>query len=253
MFEQTLTLLLAGEFICEVRYPEAWRFLRDEAHRADAEAFLARLGRRLARTRQHGAWFAAYLEIGTDERRAIRDGFADIKHNLRFLRTEDLDGYVDGFNNAVFDLADHIDGALQYLRMLADTRFASVHTLAEKQRQNTWYIGRAERIGEAIKAVQIGGLMDRIEEEPAVAPLMAAFRAQLWERLPEWRDTQSEGAREPPSSSMRKTRRASARSFAPRGSIRARARALGTESAEPRPCTRGRTKNSHPPRSSATG
>jgi hypothetical protein len=104
-------------------------------------------------------------------------------------RTEDLDGYVDAFNNAVFDLADHIEQALQYLRMLADTRFASVRTLAEKQRQNAWYIGRAERIGEAVRSLQSGGLMDRIEEEPAAAPLMPAFRGQLWERLPQWRES----------------------------------------------------------------
>lgn len=104
-------------------------------------------------------------------------------------RTEDLDGYVDAFNNAVFDLADHIDQALQYLRMLADTRFASVRTLAEKQRQNAWYIGRAERIGEAIKALQAGGLVERIEDETAAAPLLPAFRGQLWERLPEWRES----------------------------------------------------------------
>jgi hypothetical protein len=85
MFEQTLTLLLAGEFICSVRHPDAWRFLEDEGQRNDVEAFLARLSRRLARTRQGGAWFAAYTDIGTDERRAMRDGFADIKHNLRLL------------------------------------------------------------------------------------------------------------------------------------------------------------------------
>ncbi len=85
MFEQTLTLLLAGEFICAIRYPDAWRFLEDAAQRAEAEVFLARLGRRLARTRQGGAWFAAYAQIGSEERRAIRDGFADIKHNLRLL------------------------------------------------------------------------------------------------------------------------------------------------------------------------
>ena len=104
-------------------------------------------------------------------------------------RTEDLDGYVDGFNNAVFDLADHIAGALQTLRMLADTRFAGVRTLAEKQRQNAWYVGRAERIGEALKSLQTGGLMDRIEEEPAAAPLLPAFRGQLWEGLPRWRES----------------------------------------------------------------
>jgi hypothetical protein len=104
-------------------------------------------------------------------------------------RTEDLDGYADAFNNAVFDLADHVEQALQYLRMLADTRFASVRTLAEKERQNAWYVGRAERISEAVKALQTGGLMDRIEEEPAAAPLLVAFRGQIWERLPEWRES----------------------------------------------------------------
>lgn len=102
-------------------------------------------------------------------------------------RTEDFDGYVDAFNNAVFDLADHVEQALQYLRMLADTRFASVRTLAEKERQNAWYIGRAERISEAIKGLLTGGLMERIEEDPAAAPLMVAFRGQVWERLPQWR------------------------------------------------------------------
>lgn len=85
MFERTLTLLLSGEFVCAFRYPEAWRFLEDEAQRREAEALLVRLGRRLAQTRQGGAWFAAYAQVGSEERRAIRDGFAEIKHNLRFL------------------------------------------------------------------------------------------------------------------------------------------------------------------------
>ena len=85
MFERTLTLLLSGEFVCAVRYPDAWCFLEDEAQRREAEQFLGKLGRGLARTRQGGAWFAAYTQIGTEERRLIRDGFAEIKHNLRFL------------------------------------------------------------------------------------------------------------------------------------------------------------------------
>jgi hypothetical protein len=85
MFETTVTLLLSGEFICNIRYPDAWRFLEDEAQRRDAEQFLERLGRRLTCTRQGGARFAAYAEIGSDERRAIRESFAEIKHNLRLL------------------------------------------------------------------------------------------------------------------------------------------------------------------------
>ena len=37
-------------------------------------------------------------------------------------RQEDADSYADNFNSAVFDLADSISNALQYLRMLADNR-----------------------------------------------------------------------------------------------------------------------------------
>jgi hypothetical protein len=85
MFEQTLTLLLAGEFICSIRYPDAWRFLEDEVQRQEVDSFLGKLGRRLARTRQGGSWFVAYKQIGAEERRAMRDGFAEIKHNLRLL------------------------------------------------------------------------------------------------------------------------------------------------------------------------
>jgi len=85
MFEQTVTLLLSGEFICKVRYPDAWRFLEDESQRKDVDAYLGRLGRQLASTRQGGAWFAAYQQIGADERKAMRETFADIKHNLRLL------------------------------------------------------------------------------------------------------------------------------------------------------------------------
>jgi hypothetical protein len=50
MFQHTLTLLLSGEFIRAVRYPDAWRFLADEAQRREAETLLARLGRRQAPT-----------------------------------------------------------------------------------------------------------------------------------------------------------------------------------------------------------
>ena len=46
MLEQTLTLLLAGELVCAVRYPDAGCFLEDESQRQDAQAFLVRLGPR---------------------------------------------------------------------------------------------------------------------------------------------------------------------------------------------------------------
>jgi hypothetical protein len=122
---------------------------------------------------------------------------ADLAERLTFLvdatveahlagRIEALDDYADDFTDSVCDLGAQIAEALQYLRMLADTRFASVRTLAEKTRQNTWYIGRAQKIAEALKILQAGGLLDRIEEDAAAAALLPVFRSQLWDRLPEW-------------------------------------------------------------------
>lgn len=102
-------------------------------------------------------------------------------------RIDDLDSYAEAFNDAVFDLADHIDQALDHLRMLADTRFANVRTLAEKKRQNAWYIGRAERIGEAIEWLRTSGLMECIEDDPSAEQLLSIFREQIWDHLPTWR------------------------------------------------------------------
>lgn len=102
-------------------------------------------------------------------------------------RTEDADSYVDHFNNAVFELADSISNALQYLRMLADNRFANVSTLAEKRRQNEYYVGRAEKISDALKAMATSGIVDILSENSACEPLAVAFRHQIWDRLPEWR------------------------------------------------------------------
>ncbi|HUV71167.1 MAG TPA: hypothetical protein VMW15_16025 [Terracidiphilus sp.] len=102
-------------------------------------------------------------------------------------RQEDADAYADNFNAAVFDLADSITGALQYLRMLADNSFANVSTLAEKKRQNEYYIGRAERISDALRELQMAGMGESLEERPGCEGLAIAFRSQLADRLPQWR------------------------------------------------------------------
>lgn len=85
MFEQAMPLLLEGEFICEVRYPDAYRFLAIESNQKDVNAYLTRIGRALVITEQRGAWYSAYERIGPDEKHAIKDEFARIKHRIRFL------------------------------------------------------------------------------------------------------------------------------------------------------------------------
>nr|WKF60893.1 hypothetical protein HUO10_005415 [Paraburkholderia busanensis] len=85
MFDVAMTMLLKGEFVCEVRYPDAYRFLSVEGHQKDVNAYLARIGRALATTEQGGAWYAVYDRINQDEKRAIKEEFMQIKQKIRFL------------------------------------------------------------------------------------------------------------------------------------------------------------------------
>jgi len=85
MFDKAMSLLLSGEFICEVRYPDAYRFLAVESNQKDANAYLARIGRTLASTELGGAWYAAYDRVDQDEKRAIKEEFVRVKQKVRFL------------------------------------------------------------------------------------------------------------------------------------------------------------------------
>ncbi|HUV71168.1 MAG TPA: hypothetical protein VMW15_16030 [Terracidiphilus sp.] len=85
MFEQTVTLLLSGQFVCAVSYPDAFRFLNAEENRKEVEAFLGRLGRSLACTRHGSAWYVSFARLDPDERKGIREEFAEIKHSLRLV------------------------------------------------------------------------------------------------------------------------------------------------------------------------
>ncbi len=85
MFEQAMTLLLSGQFICAVSQPDAYRFLQDEANRKEMEVFLNRLGRRLVATRHGSAWYVAFTRLESEQRKGIREEYAEIKHNLRLV------------------------------------------------------------------------------------------------------------------------------------------------------------------------
>ncbi|HRH79598.1 MAG TPA: hypothetical protein PLW81_00965 [Thiobacillaceae bacterium] len=85
MFEQAMTLLLSGQFICAVSQPDAYRFLQDEANRKEVEAFLNRLGRRLVSTKHGSAWYVAFNRLDPEQRKGIREEYVEIKHNLRLV------------------------------------------------------------------------------------------------------------------------------------------------------------------------
>lgn len=86
MFKDVVLLLLGGEFICDISYPEAFGYLRDADNEARVREYLAPLNLRLSRTSEDdGTWYAAYERLGNAERRAVRDEFAAMKTKLRFI------------------------------------------------------------------------------------------------------------------------------------------------------------------------
>lgn len=87
MLETTLTRLLSGEFICEIRYPDEWKTLGDDSARKEAVHVLNRLGLRLTRTRngEGAAWFAAYETASPEARNGMRRVLKSVKTDLRLL------------------------------------------------------------------------------------------------------------------------------------------------------------------------
>lgn len=102
-------------------------------------------------------------------------------------RTDDVDRYIDEFDRAVFELADSVTAALQFLRILADNRFANVNTYAEKRRQNEFYLERVARISEALGTIQSNDLIHTLESTPEGERLLESYRSQIANHLSEWR------------------------------------------------------------------
>ncbi|MBS0599693.1 hypothetical protein [Plasticicumulans sp.] len=83
MFETVARRLLAGDFLCPYASPELHAWLLDEAARAEIDAWLARIGLRLALTRQGTAFYAAHAGIGSEERREAAEAFREVQQQLR--------------------------------------------------------------------------------------------------------------------------------------------------------------------------
>lgn len=113
---------------------------------------------------------------------------ADLVANAIFDgRPEDADRYIDEFDRAVFALSDSVTVALQFLRVLADNRFANVPTYAEKRTQNEFYLGRVESISQALGAIQSSDLLHALEATPEGERMCETYRSQIVNHLPQWR------------------------------------------------------------------
>ncbi|MFY9259895.1 MAG: hypothetical protein WAO71_05225 [Gallionella sp.] len=130
---------------------------------------------------------------------AVSSNFADQIERLKKLadeclkashenRPEDRDNYEGDFDSGVFELGESISEHLLLLRTLTDNRFANVNTLAEKQRQNEYYIKQAEKLGEALSLLQTdAALRELLDSSTLLDQLAAIYQRQLLAKLPEWR------------------------------------------------------------------
>lgn len=98
-------------------------------------------------------------------------------------RLDDSDGYFSEIERLVFHLSDALEEDTRYLLMLVNSRFANVRTLAEKQKQNLFYISRLEKLVNAITALQPECLLELVEDQPLLYKLLDQ---QLINRLPVW-------------------------------------------------------------------
>lgn len=130
---------------------------------------------------------------------AVSSNFSDQMRRLFYLtdeylkashenRTEDRDNYEADFDAGVFELGENIASNLLLLRTLTDNRFANVNTLAEKQRQNEYYIKQAEKLGEVMSALQTdAALLELLNSSSLLTRLSTVYHHQLIAKLPEWR------------------------------------------------------------------
>lgn len=105
-------------------------------------------------------------------------------------RAEDAERYGADFDYGVFELAESLRAELLRLRTLTDNRYADVRTLAEKQRQNAFWLRRIERIGAALAALADNGLRARLEAHTGLAGLQTVFEHQIGNQLAGWRTQQ---------------------------------------------------------------
>ncbi len=87
-------------------------------------------------------------------------------------RVEDADNFFAEIERLVFELSDTLEENTRYLLMLINSRFAHVRTLAEKQKQNAFYISRLEKLVNAISALQPEFLLEMVEEQAVVYDLL---------------------------------------------------------------------------------
>lgn len=79
---RVLELLLSGEFICQTKDEDAFRFLQSSANRLSVETQLQVLNRNLSTAADGEVYFASYVMLQDIERRFLSSQFQEISSHL---------------------------------------------------------------------------------------------------------------------------------------------------------------------------
>ncbi|MGD1527029.1 condensin complex protein MksE [Vibrio owensii] len=83
LFEQAVTALLEGKFICKITEPDLHNYLIDEEHFHQISSFILKIGRSLKCSGSEGSYYAAYTEVNSSNKAAIAKDIELIRHNLK--------------------------------------------------------------------------------------------------------------------------------------------------------------------------
>lgn len=146
------------------------------------------LGRHLDEVFQRQRSYAVGANFGelTNRLRQLIVEFMTASHENRL---EDQEDYAAEYDAGVFELASLIHDELLSLRAITENQFANVSTMAEKQRQNEFYLDRAEKIGETIALLEGQSLLGTLSDSPLLKPLLEVYQHQVLVRLAGWRST----------------------------------------------------------------
>ena len=199
MFSEAAVALLEGQFICRHTMAQAHAFLSSDEGFAEVDAWLSRIGRRIAHTSGRAAFFMADVDGSSSNPGPTRRAIETIRHEmgpaleffriaLASLRTHDVVAPGYALRKTALDEAIDADPDLQTaLRALA-TRFqgvsgdgsnAKVSSKVIKQMVNAGYLlpantereiyvvtGRVEHLDDVIAFVADHGGVPELDDTP---------------------------------------------------------------------------------------
>ncbi len=129
------------------------------------------------------------IGVALERLEQLTNALFDVAHEGQ---VEDRERIEDEIRQSIYEISDNLAADIAHLRTLVENRFGNVSTLAEKKRQNAYYIGRTEKIVRAIELFTLSDLGERIQTQGAFTNIASMFRVHLQDRLPSFRQNLSD-------------------------------------------------------------